>query len=209
MRHIDQSKIYDPEKTWFISDTHFDHDNVLKFEEGYHSFETIEEHDLQIIERWNKVVNDGDTVFFLGDAALHRVKLSYLVWIFGQLRGDIIWLKGNHCDHVNPEWQRQLKEAATSSLEFKDYDEIFFKDQTSPAGIRRVCLFHYPILEFNGKYRGAYHLYGHSHTVVHDIYGAYSVCACITDYRPVNFDWVQSKIIEHNERLNRLSKQDV
>ncbi len=208
MRHIDQSKIYDPQKTWFISDTHFDHANVLKFEEGYHSFETIGEHDQQIIERWNAVVQEDDTVFFLGDAALHRAKLSYLVWIFGQLRGNIIWLRGNHCDHINAEWQRQLREAATI-LEFKDYEEIFFKDQTSPAGIRRICLFHYPILEFNGKGRGAYHLYGHSHTFVHDIYGAYSVCACITGYQPVNFSWVQSKIIEHNERLDRLSKQDV
>jgi calcineurin-like phosphoesterase family protein len=181
---------------------------VLKFEEGFHQFETIEEHDQQIIERWNSVVQEDDVVFFLGDAALHRVKLSYLVHIFSQLKGQIIWLRGNHCDHINFEWQRQLKEAA-SSIEFKDYEEIFFKDTSSPAGIRRVCLFHYPILEFNGKYRGAYHLYGHSHTVVHDIYGAYSVCACITDYRPVNFDWVQSKITEHNERLNRLSKQDI
>ena len=208
MRHIDPTKIYDPQKTWFISDTHFDHANVLRFEEGFHQFETIEEHDQQIIERWNSVVQEEDTVFFLGDAALHRVKLSYLVNIFSQLKGQIIWLRGNHCDHINFEWQRQLKQAA-NIIEFKDYEEIFFKDTSSPAGIRRVCLFHYPILEFNGKGRGSYHLYGHSHTTVHDIYGAYSVCACITGYYPINFEWIQSKITEHNERLDRLREQSI
>ena len=46
---IPPNKIYDPAKTWFISDPHFDHSNVLRFEEGFHNFKSIEEHDNEII----------------------------------------------------------------------------------------------------------------------------------------------------------------
>ena len=59
---IPQNKIYDPAKTWFISDPHFDHNNVLRFEEGFHTFESIEEHDNEIIARWNSVVQEDDKI---------------------------------------------------------------------------------------------------------------------------------------------------
>ena len=202
---IPESKIYDPEKTWFISDPHFDHSNVLKFEEGFHSFSSIEEHDNEIIARWNAKVKKDDTVFFLGDASMHRIKLNYLKWIFGQLNGNIIWIKGNHDTHITEHWLRELTEVS-KIIEIKDYDEIFFADSDQKIGYRRLVLFHYPILEFNGKFHGAYHIYGHSHQIVHPIKNAYSVCACLTEYSPVNFEWIKTTILNHNERLDRLGQ---
>lgn len=205
---IPQNKIFDPAKTWFISDPHFDHNNVLRFEEGLHDFQSIEEHDNEIISRWNSVVQEDDTVFFLGDASMHRIKLSYLKWIFSQLKGNIVWLKGNHDTHIDDRWFKELSDVA-KIVEFKDYEEIFFPDAEQKIGFRRVVLFHYPILEFNGKFHGAYHLYGHSHAFVHPIKNAYSVCACLTDYTPVNFEWVKQTIQKHNEGLNRLGESGV
>jgi calcineurin-like phosphoesterase family protein len=205
---IPQNKIFDPEKTWFISDPHFDHANVLRFEEGLHNFESIEEHDNEIVARWNSVVQEDDTVFFLGDASMHRIKLSYLKWIFGQLKGKIVWLKGNHDTHIDERWFKELSEVA-NIIEFKDYEEIFFPDPEQKIGFRRIVLFHYPILEFNGKFHNAYHLYGHSHQVVHPIRNAYSVCACLTGYEPVNFEWVKQTIQKHNEGLDRLGESSV
>jgi calcineurin-like phosphoesterase family protein len=55
-------------KVYVISDTHFGHENILKFEpEARGHFNTIEEHDLDLLERWNSVVRPKDTVWHLGD----------------------------------------------------------------------------------------------------------------------------------------------
>lgn len=205
--HIKADKIFDPAKTWFISDPHFAHANVLKFESEFHSFNSIDEHDQAIIDGWNRLVQEDDTVFFLGDASMPRIKLNYLKEIFSKLKGKIVWLRGNHDDHIDP-WLWELKKVA-NIVEFKDYEEIFFSDLTHKSGLRRVVLFHYPILEFNGKFHDSYHLYGHSHDVVHPIKNAYSVCACITGYSPVNFEWVQQKIQEHNYGLDRLGQSSL
>lgn len=206
--HIPEELVFDKEKTWFISDPHFDHANVLRFEEGFHDFKTIEEHDQAIIDRWNAVVEDDHTVFFLGDASMHRIKFSYLKTIFSQLKGRIVWLKGNHDSHVSEAWIRELRQVC-NIVEFKDYAEIFFTDATHKTGFRRLVMFHYPILEFNGKFHNSYHIYGHSHQVVHPIKNAYSVCACLTNYSPVNFEWISKTIATHNEGLDRLSNADV
>lgn len=207
---IPPNKIFDPTTTWFISDPHFDHKNVLKFESGHHSFETITEHDEAIVDRWNSVVKPGDTVFFLGDLSMPRTKLSYLVEILARLNGDLFWIKGNHDSHVlaDSNWEWKIK-GAIPIVEFSDYAEIFIKDESAESGLRQLVLFHYPILEFNGKHRGAFHLYGHSHTVIHPIKNAYSVCACLTDYTPVSYEWVKQKIEEHNERLDRLGQPGI
>ena len=75
--------------------------------------------------------------------------------------------------------------------------------------MRKIVLFHYPILEWNGKFRGSYHLYGHSHATLHPIRNAYSVCACFTNYQLVNFEWAKKKIAEHNEGLDRSGEPSI
>jgi calcineurin-like phosphoesterase family protein len=51
---------------WFSSDTHFLH----KFVATLRGFETPEEHDEAITERWNKIVRPDDLVWHLGDVGL-------------------------------------------------------------------------------------------------------------------------------------------
>lgn len=62
-------------KTWFISDTHFGHVNILKYDER--PFADIEEMNEELIKRWNKKVKNGDTVWFLGDFAMFNKKGLY------------------------------------------------------------------------------------------------------------------------------------
>ena len=52
---------------WVISDTHFGHNNMLKFKDKNGdpirpNFSSTEEMDEHMIERWNSVVKDGDIV---------------------------------------------------------------------------------------------------------------------------------------------------
>ena len=48
-------------KIWIIADTHFYHENIIKFENR--PLDNVE----QIIANWNKVVADEDLVIHLGD----------------------------------------------------------------------------------------------------------------------------------------------
>ena len=54
-------------KTYFISDTHFGHANILKFEPEKRPFANVDEMNEYIIAQWNAIVRPEDTVWHLGD----------------------------------------------------------------------------------------------------------------------------------------------
>ena len=78
--------------TFFIGDTHFGHENILKFEAEHRPFNTVVEMNEAIVERWNKVVNPKDTVWHLGDVVFGMDNLKYL----GRLNGNKKLIMGNH-----------------------------------------------------------------------------------------------------------------
>lgn len=78
--------------TWFISDTHFGHKNILEYEKEARPFETIEEMNENIIDRWNKVVKEKDIVFHLGDFAFGKHNID----IGKRLNGHKKLIMGNH-----------------------------------------------------------------------------------------------------------------
>ena len=50
---------------YYISDCHFGHLNVLRFDKR--PFKNIDENDSELIRRWNERVTDEDDVYILGD----------------------------------------------------------------------------------------------------------------------------------------------
>jgi calcineurin-like phosphoesterase family protein len=54
-------------RVFVTSDTHFGHKRVIEFEAAHRPFATIEEHDRELIARWNATVKPKDTVWHLGD----------------------------------------------------------------------------------------------------------------------------------------------
>ena len=52
---------------FFTSDTHFGHSKIIDY--CKRPFSSIEEHDKTLIQNWNNVVGQDDTVFHLGDFA--------------------------------------------------------------------------------------------------------------------------------------------
>ncbi len=78
--------------TFFISDTHFGHANIIRFCDR--PFADVEEMNAALIENWNAVVSDDDTVYHLGDVALGK----WVEWdgILSQLNGYKILVVGNH-----------------------------------------------------------------------------------------------------------------
>lgn len=80
---------------FFISDTHFSHKNVITFEKSSRPFDTIEEHDEFLIQRWNSVVTKRDLVYHLGDVYLGK-KPDGMHEIFSKLNGRKVLVRGNH-----------------------------------------------------------------------------------------------------------------
>ena len=89
--------------SWVISDTHFRHESLLTFVgkdgelvRGKH-FKSINEHDEQLIERWNNVVKPADIVYHLGDVVTGtEAGKEWFIKNFSRLHGTKILIVGNH-----------------------------------------------------------------------------------------------------------------
>ena len=75
-------------KTFIISDTHFYHRNIVKLENRPENFNEL------IIDNWNNIVTDQDTIIHLGDFALTSSALTKQ--IISKLNGKKILVRGNH-----------------------------------------------------------------------------------------------------------------
>jgi len=79
-----------------ISDTHFYHKNILKFEEcrlNQMKLENVdlENHDEWLINKWNHLVKPNEEVLHLGDFAWKQVQN-----LINKLNGNITFIMGNH-----------------------------------------------------------------------------------------------------------------
>jgi calcineurin-like phosphoesterase family protein len=81
-------------RVFVTSDTHFGHKRVIEFEPVLRPFASIEEHDRELVARWNATVKPKDTVWHLGDVFFG--KDGHLV--LAQLHGLKKLVLGNH-DH--------------------------------------------------------------------------------------------------------------
>ena len=85
---------------YFTADTHFFHKELIhdtRF--ANRMFFSVNDMNNTIVENWNSVVNDNDTVYHLGDIALINSKkedLKRVLEILKKLKGQIVFLKGNH-----------------------------------------------------------------------------------------------------------------
>ena len=80
------------EKIFVTSDTHFCHDREFIFKPR--GFEKIADMNEAIVERWNNVVTQEDTVYHLGDAMLNDNDAG--IEFLKKLNGKIYMLNGNH-----------------------------------------------------------------------------------------------------------------
>jgi len=121
-------------KNFYISDTHFGHENIIKL--CKRPFASADEMNEAMVKNWNAVVTSDDVVHFLGDFAWN----AWDYW-HSRLNGKILYYKGNHDPKVVADYQYR---------EFVD-------------GEFKLVLFHYPIVSWNGFHKGHYHFYGHVH----------------------------------------------
>ena len=85
---------------YFIADTHFGDESIRRYENR--PFDSAEEMDAALIQRWNAVVQEDDSVYILGDFAVPGNEASVL----SRLRGKKYLVKGNHDGKSNEEYRR-------------------------------------------------------------------------------------------------------
>lgn len=132
-------------KTFFISDTHFSHKNILKYEPFYRNFDTIEEHDQELIRRWNSVVGNDDLVFHLGDVIFGKESM----WKLAHLNGRKKLILGNH-DHYETKSYLQYFEKIYGCLKYDAF----------------LILSHIPVHPNQLSERFRYNIHGHLHSKV-------------------------------------------
>ena len=138
---------------YFItSDTHFGHANILGFEPGSRPFKTIEEMNEKLIENWNGVVTENDTVYVLGD--MFMGSLDLIDEIMPRLNGRKVLIRGNHDTNKRVERYAPYVEAIHDLYNLK-------------VGKQMYVLCHYPMREWFAKDHGSIHLYGHVHSNEH------------------------------------------
>ena len=166
---------------YYIADTHFNHHNILEYENR--PFNSVTEMDEELIKRWNSRVKDKDEVYILGDFCFDNSG-KYANEILDKLNGKKYLIKGNYDSFLNN------KNFDQSKFEWiKDYAEI--KDN----GLR-VILFHYPIASWNAKIYGTIHLYGHIHSHKLEeavLINAYNVGADVQDFYPLTLKEILKK----------------
>ena len=145
-----KKKQYDPKRTWFTSDLHFGHKNIMKFCPHSRPYCSVEDMDGTMIDEWNKRVQPGDDVFFLGDFAFHKVTM--VEKILSVLNGNIHMIYGNHDQVIRN--NKYLQDYFASIQEYLEIDH---------EGIK-ICMFHYPMAVWNKCHHGSIHLHGHSHS---------------------------------------------
>ncbi len=173
---------------YFIADTHFGHENIIKL--CSRPFSLLKEMDEELIARWNARVNGGDTVYILGDILWETCNPEDFL---PRLNGKKILIAGNH----DKKW-------------LKKYGGQFFEEVTFFKEIRLdgkdITLCHYPLVEWDGcRKEGSkklgWHIYGHIHNNYLPEYRnlflsshALNAGADITDFAPAAFE----ELVEFN-----------
>lgn len=188
---------YIAEKTFFTSDTHFNHGNIIRF--CRRPFDNAEQMNEALIRNWNSVVGQDDVVFHLGDFCLG----GSAEWakVLDRLNGRIHLVLGNH-DMKN---FRQGFMHRFEDVSMQRYIEI---------GKQRIVLNHNPFLCYGGAYGDIWQLFGHVHTGPYNTgFDAprlrmlmpmqYDVGVDNNDFTPVSFERVKAIIQKQVEQFNK------
>ena len=80
-------------KTWLISDTHFDHVNIIRC--CNRPFRDVAAMNAAMLLNWNNTVAPNDLVYFLGDMSFGKGSHGPLYWL-NYLNGNKVCIKGSH-----------------------------------------------------------------------------------------------------------------
>jgi calcineurin-like phosphoesterase family protein len=159
-------------KTFFTSDLHFFHNNVIEF--CKRPFGSVEHMNESLINNWNMVVEGNDHVWFLGDFSFGKDDETHSV--LRKLKGIKHLVVGNHDRKgrseklFNKRWEEYF-------VEKHDYVRVKIDGH-------KLVLCHFP---FSSWERGYINLHGHLHNLAgyENKWRQYDVGADANNYTPI------------------------
>lgn len=137
---------------YFTSDLHFYHVNIIRFCAETRPFASVDDMNSAIVKRWNRKVGPADDVWHLGDFAFTK-NIDLICDLMNQLNGKKHFIYGNHDVFI----AKHIKDiSARTGVVPEHYKEISLRS-------KKICLFHYPIDQWNNKGHGSIQLHGHCH----------------------------------------------
>ena len=172
---------------FYVSDTHFGHENVIRFQNR--AYNSVEEMNSDFIRRWNKKVKNNDTVYVLGDMFF---RCDYAEKILTELNGEKHLLVGNH----DGSWM--------TKFDATPYFESINSLITVSVGNVGATLCHYPLVTWPHMNR-TYMIHGHLHDetdfdfwhVLRDNDRILNAGVDINGYEPVTLE----ELIENNRKF--------
>jgi calcineurin-like phosphoesterase family protein len=176
--------------TWFTADLHLGHRNII----GYcdRPFDDVDAMNRALVDNWNDVVADDDTVWVLGDFALGPIRDTLL--LARELRGRPLLLTGNH-DRC---WPGHGARAAGWTERYLDagFAEVHHGTAAIDIGGTQALMCHFPYVGDSQDHDrfiphrppddGSWLLHGH----VHDSWGQLgrmiNVGVDATGFRPIS-----------------------
>lgn len=161
---------------WVISDTHFGHENIIKYCDR--PFKSSDEMTSILIDNWNSRVKDEDIVYHLGDVYYGSQDFGYSV--LKALKGRKRLILGNHDIGQNP----VLLNCFQKILMWRMFPEF------------EILMTHVPVHESTlgprkDKRGNSYYLKNvHGHTHLNEIKDRRykNVCVEKTNYTPINIE---------------------
>jgi len=167
---------------WVISDNHWNHSHIILYENR--PFETVNEMNNYMIEKWNKIVSKSDNIFHLGDFGIGNK--DFIKNLIAQLNGDIFLILGNHDRSKSDSWWIDV--GIKSIYRYPIIIDQFF------------MLSHEPM--YLNKNMPYINLHGHTHGLSYNS-SQYINCSVENyNYEPQNLDKILYKYKNINQWLN-------
>jgi calcineurin-like phosphoesterase family protein len=168
---------------WFISDTHFFHDNIIRF--CARPFSNSTEMNEKMIENWNKMVRPQDKVYHLGDVAMGCTDKELAI-LLQRLNGHKRLIVGNHDTIKSPAIQNNFEKINL----WAGQHDWGFTAMHVPNSIEQLPW-------------GKYQVHGHIHNAEHSDPHYINVCVEQIGYTPIHLETIKQII---NARDKDISK---
>ena len=161
---------------WLISDTHFNHANILNFASTWKQGERvrpefepgeIDKMNQAICDNWNSIISPGDKVYHLGDLGSDK---GWLAARLPGLHGRKRLILGNH-----------------DNYEVTFYAKFFERVMVSRK-IDGVLLSHYPVVLEPHEINTKANIHGHTHEFVLKDQKYLNVSVEQIGYKPIHID---------------------